>query len=534
MKKYLYISLFLISFGFSSLEAQVQHITICIPFADAERLTPIWAYMEKEVDFRKDAQGAARTTMSFAAMELKRCLEKAYPDVKCSFSGKYEGGRAICLEISDYLSRDGSFSIIPGDERITLKGNGRTGLLYAAYELLYLQGYNWYYPGSGGEIFSGKTNSPVFPEKRIDKKPSMPVSRSFDFEYVSMESDEFFLWMARNRMNVCVWRPNTGALCEKLGMTFKAGGHIFEAILDVDRPMPSGKTLWEEHEDWYGLPATGKRTKRTAQSTQFCVSKPGLLHFLGDELVKKLMGEYDHADWLLVWGFDTWGNSCQCDDCIKKGNGSDITVYLASELQYHLDSAKAKGELDRDVFVSMASYEGTATLEAPENPLPRNIADGVLNTYYPINRCYAHTLGDKECIRNHAYDKNMRDWLKTAGAPKFILGEYYNVSKYEDLPLVFTNEITKSIPYYHSLGVDGMTYMHVPMVNWGVRTLTQCLFARLSYDVETDVTAFLERYFLDMYGPVASLMEKYYGACEESMKYIACWAHGVTAFWDNY
>lgn len=41
-------------------------------------------------------------------------------------------------------------------------------------------------------------------------------------------------------------------------MTFNVGGHIFETIVAPDRVMPSGKTLWEECPQWYGLPASGR------------------------------------------------------------------------------------------------------------------------------------------------------------------------------------------------------------------------------------------------------------------------------------
>jgi len=43
-----------------------------------------------------------------------------------------------------------------------------------------------------------------------------------------------------------------------LDMTFNVGGHIFETIVAPDRVMPPGKTLWEEHPQWYGLPASGR------------------------------------------------------------------------------------------------------------------------------------------------------------------------------------------------------------------------------------------------------------------------------------
>ena len=514
-----------------------MEISICVPFEGAGRMAPVWAEAEREVDFVSDPEGAAKTTISFMAMELKRHLEKAYAGLRCRVCETCDDGGFISLEIADYGSRDGSFSITPvtraGCRGAAVRGGGRAGLVYGAYEFLRMQGYDWYYPGKNGEVFSGTGEGPVFPGETIIKKPSMELSRAFDMEYVSMESDEFYLWMARNRMNVTVWRPNSGPLCEKLGMVFKAGGHIFEKILDPDRPMPSGKTLWEEHEDWFGLPPGGARAKERAQSVQFCVSNKDLTDFLGNELIDELNGAYGRADRLEIWGYDTWGAVCTCGQCAKLGNGSDAAVKLVSDLKVKIDEAYAEGLLNRPVMMSMCSYEGTATLAAPENPFPENVSAGVINAYYPIDRCYAHQMGvefdahqmgdSQGCARNARFDDNLRKWLAAPGAPKLVMGEYYNVSKYEDLPLVLKGCIARDIPYYRSLGVAGMTYMHVPMVNWGVRSLTQCLYAGLAYDAEMDVPAFLERYFTGMYGPAADLMKSYYDECEECAKYIASW-----------
>jgi hypothetical protein len=432
---------------------------------------------------------------------------------------------AISLEISDYSSRAGSFEIVSSRGCLTIRGSGRPGLIYGVYEFLYMQGYRWYYPGPDGEVFRGRTDYPVFPPEggTIRKKQAMAFSRAFDFECVSMESEELILWMARNRMNVTTWRPATGPLGEKLGFFFKDGGHIFETILSPDRPMSSGRTLWEENEDWFGLPESGKREKKHAQRIQFCVSNSKLIKFLGDELIGKLMGVYYHADRVDVWGFDTWGSGCRCEKCKALGNGADITLYLMSAFHRIIDAARMDGRLDHDVALIMCSYEGTATLQPPSRPIPANISGGEDSVvFYPIDRCYAHPMNDS-CDRNRSYDDLLNAWLKTAGHPALVVGEYYNVSKYEDLPLVLAGNIIGDIKYYARSGVAGMTYMHIPMVNWGIRTLTNVLYSRLMHDPDADTDTLLNEYFEDMYGPAAALMREYYNDCEIALKYIASW-----------
>ena len=52
-----------------------------------------------------------------------------------------------------------------------------------------------------------------------------------------------------------------GAGKVSLGMTFRVGGHMFRPLLLPDKPLSNGKTIWEAHPEWYGLPESGVREK---------------------------------------------------------------------------------------------------------------------------------------------------------------------------------------------------------------------------------------------------------------------------------
>jgi hypothetical protein len=352
----------------------------------------------------------------------------------------------------------------------------------------------------------------------------MSVGRGFDFEGISKESTELLLWMARNRLNVSGYRPATGPLGAKLGMRPKNGGHIFEEILDPDRVLPTGRTHWEEHAHWYGLPANGIRHKERALKTQFCVAQTELLDYLGEELLHRVNGVWIEADRIDIWGFDTWGTTCSCPDCQGIGNNAVQAVALLTRLREALDQARADGRLDHDVRLVMCAYEGTATLTGPEHPIPgKLIRAGDCVVFYPINRCYAHDLTDTSCSINSRYAAALASWGRQTPSLPIILGEYYNVSKFEDLPLLFTTRIAHDLRAYHRLGVRGMTYMHVPLVNWGQRALTQVLYAQLAWDVETDVDKCVDNYFAEWYGPHAACMRGVYERVEEAWKFIASW-----------
>jgi len=501
-------------------------ITIVVPYKGAALQVVSWANEESEIDFRHKPDWAGRCTAAFTATELAQFLKQTLNQVVIAYAeSKPEQGFFIELAITDPASRVCSFTIEPAANGVVITGDGRTGLLYGGYEFLRMQGWRWYAPGEGNQISPAKRERLVLPEKRTVYQPNMDLGRGFFFnDEPNKESTDFWIWMARNRLNIVGYRLASGPLQNKLGMIFNDGGHIFEKVLNPDWIMPSGKILWDEHPNWYGLPEDGKRVKNLALRTQFCVSQPDLMEFLGKELLGMLMGKWKHSDLVNVWGFDTWGGICSCEKCKQLGNGTDQALHFLSALRDYLYAARIDGRLDRDVRMIMCAYEGTTTMDGPVNPFPKNLIDaGDMIVFYPINRCYAHSFYDKTCKKNDQYQKKLASWFSQTPSMNLHFGEYYNVSKYEDLPLLFTGCIQQDIPYYYEAGCRGITYMHVPLVNWGPRTLTQALYAQLAWDVTTDVDAFLDEYFAKWYGSYAGQMRKAYKKNEEAWRFISQW-----------
>lgn len=500
-------------------------ITIILPFPGAEQETGVWAEEEREIDFPREHARAARCTIAFAAIELQRYLARTLPAPAIGFSSiRPPTGFFIELQVEDPASKAEAFVLEPVGAGLVIRGTGRAGVLYGAYELLHRQGWRWYAPTAYGEIVPDPRETLNLPQHRVEMRPAMDRGRGFYLENASQESAQLLLWMARNRLNMPGIRPTTAPLAEKLGMSGESGGHIFEAILDPDRRLPSGNTLWEEHEAWFGLPADGVRVKALAQRTQFCVSQPDLLAFLGEELLHHLQREWHDSDRIQVWGFDTWGSTCNCSGCREIGNASDQALYLLSAFRETLNQAWQDGRLARRVTLALCCYEGTATITGPSRPVPRNLLDaGDYGVFFPINRCYAHDFADETCPINRRYCEALRSWFAQKPSLPILIGEYYNVSKFEDLPLLFTTRIAHDLPDYHALGVRGVTYMHLPMVNWGMRTLTQLFFARCAWDTATDVPAFLEEYFTRWYGPYARRMREAYALIEAAWSTVASW-----------
>jgi hypothetical protein len=503
-----------------------MRLTIVVPYLDADTQVPFWANEEAGIDFRRQPDLAARCTLAFAATELKHYLARTIDAIDIVFANfaPDDADTVLTLAVVDPASRSEAFVFEPDPQGLVIRGDGRTGTLYGAYELLRLQGWQWLAPGETGECPPPPRQALHLPAVGERHAPVMHQGRGFDFEGPLKESPDLWLWMARNRLNVAIPRAGTGPLLKKLGMTFKAGGHIFERMLAPDRVLPDGRTLWDAHPDWYGLPPDGKRDQARALRTQFCVSKAELVRFLAEEFLAQLMGEWREADRVDVWGFDTWGNTCACADCAALGNSSDQTLHFLSGIRHHLDEARRQGRLDHDVQLIVCAYEGTATLVGPARPFPENlVAAGDMVVFYPINRCYRHALADPACAENVRYRDALTSWFRHAPHLPVIIGEYYNVSKFEDLPLLFTETMSRDIPFYQEVGARGMTYMHLPMVNWAMRTATQVLYAELAWHGPVDRRQFLDTYLRAWYGPYAEAMVPVYERIEEAWRDVADW-----------
>ncbi|MDR3676246.1 MAG: DUF4838 domain-containing protein [Acidobacteriota bacterium] len=518
-----------------------QTIFIAVPYPGAAKSTEYWANAEDHVrDWEEEGPEAERCTVAFAAVELKRFLMQTVPGTDIRFTETLPEHDAVIVvgptpRVKTFFALD-EVPALPGDRQayaihslqrggaLLLVGGGRQGVLYAVYDYLGQLGWRWYAPGPMGEVAAAKRTSLPLDGWKTVSMPDFPLFRGFHAEGMSKESAEMFQWMARNRLNMWAFRCTSHALMRKLGLVFLSGGHILEDILNADKPMPSGKTLFEEHTEWFAE-VNGKRERKNAGRYQFCVSNDAAVAYVAASIIEHFQTDWKPTDFQNVWMFDTWADWCQCSRCQGLGNDADRYLHFLGKVREAVNAAIASGEVKRDIGLVMCAYEGTSSLYGPAHPVPaalRNGKDFVL--YAPINRCYAHPLGSHECTEfNRHYDDAVQSWSKVAGDLPFTVVEYYSVSKFEDLPLLFSRTMGKDFAYYHQAGVKGMSYMHIPMALWGPRALTQTLFARLSWDSGASVEKIRQEYMTLYYGPAAAPMAEFYRCLEDAYANITAW-----------
>ena len=485
-------------------------INVILPYENATEKYQVWANDEVNIDFLNDIKSAVRCTLSYAALELVTYLKKLGFEAEVGDSEKDFSVTLFCDE-----KESEEFEITENKNGVKIYGFGRAGILYGVYEFLETQGIRWYAPHE--EYVPKGLTELIIPECK-KYVYGMSIGRGFEFEGPLKESIPLFTWMARNRLNISGVRPHTMPLQRKLCMKAKSGGHIFEAILAPDNLTPDGKTFLEAHKNWYGK-RDEEITYENALAVQFCVSEPELLDYLAVKLIERLKTDWKEADIIDVWTFDTWGGSCNCEACRKTGNGMDRTYVLLSHLRKRVDEAVESGELDRNYILVTDMYEGTDTIEPPINPVPDNMREDDYIAIAPILRCYKHNMDDESCEYNSFYKKQ----IEGVKGYKLAVCEYYNVSKFEDMPLIFTKSMINDIRYYHKAGIEGFTYMHLPMVEWGVRCLTQYMIANLTRNPECEAEVLVDEYFKNLYGKYAQDAKKAYELCEEATLYSSSW-----------
>ena len=477
-------------------------VNVKIPYENASRSYKVWAHEEAEIDFDKDVFSAERCTLSYAAEELVSHLEKAGLEASVS-----DGKADFTVELKCEGKEGEEFSIIPSEKGVTLIGVSRKASLYAVYELLEANGFRWYSPGNE---FIPTLESLKLPEK-THFSYDMQGGRGYHFEGLLKESYSIITWMARNRMSLSAPYAHSVPLLRKLGFTLKIGGHIFGDIINPKKYTENGELYLDAHRDFYGK-RDEEITVDNALTVQFCVSCDELLDFLSEAIVKKCQNEWKNADVLELAGFDTWGKSCACESCRKLGNGSDITLYFLSHVRDVLNAAHKNGKIKRNPRLTFDIYEGCDTMAAPENPVPENlIKAGDYGMFCPILRCYEHNIFEP-CERNSFYRECFEAWCKTGF--KVAINEYYNVSKLEDLPVLFTERMKNDVPYYVNCGAMEMGYMHFSVGELGIRRLNDFILYNLSRDRSCDVDALKEKYFRDLYEKYAERVSKIYEKCE--------------------
>jgi hypothetical protein len=432
-------------------------------------------------------------------------------------------------------------------EVIILGGAKRVGTLYSVYGFLDHLGVRWLSPGRIGEEIR-TTDGFAWPHSLdLRQRPGF-ATRGFH-AWENRGNPEFFDWMARNRLNYWCVQNDDHAGLKKRGIRMNCGGHRLQRMFinpaadypydhprfDKDDglprdPYPSSKhyqgdadrdgrlTYREAHPDWYCL-RDGKR-RFDVLKYNFCSSNRHACDELMRNIVQALVeGKWRDADSINFWTADI-GRWCQCERCVRLGSRTDRNILLVHRLDQELKRAMATGSLNRRVRIYFLAYGDV--LQPPTRPLPEEFDyDNCIATFFPIARCYVHGFADPQCTEfNKRYQESFHGWFVAPDRHyqgQAFIGEYYNVSGYKCLPVMYARTMSVDIPYYHDQGARHMHYMHCTTKHWGTRSLTNWQFARTLWNPHLDADALLRNYFVARYQGAAEPMRALYNRLDTAL-----------------
>jgi len=423
----------------------------------------------------------------------------------------------------------------PDGVALLLAGFDRVGTLYAVYDFLHQCGVRWHSPNASGEVVSARTELRVPALDKVDA-PKFSL-RGYWAEFFSSDPErtyvmprgkkgtiEFFNWMARNRMNY--WNASEQGVpvgeMLKRGVRLTSFAQTSYTLLDPAAKGEGAKgTYAEEHPEWFGQGPDGKRHFPTDPfGYDFCTSNPGMVAEFVRNMVRQLAGDLrgaEYMDWVPEDEPNRW---CQCDECQKLGTPTDRNILMAHHIRTGLKRAFAEGTLQRDIKVNFIIYLAANVLAPPTRSLPAGFDyENIMACFFPIHRCYVHALDDPDCTEfNRPYIDALQAWRQNPYYKgRIMIGEFYNVSGFRDLPILFTRTMEQDIRYHYEQGVRAMHYMHIPVANWGPRALTNYQFAAMLWNPAVDVEGLIDEYFRLRYESAHAQMKAFYVSLEAAM-----------------
>ena len=549
------------------------------PFGSIEQA----AVSENKVNFWDDNfEDDDACTECFSAVELRRFLivctgisaaniqlawTKELPKSGCVFvignrrSNPLVGSLPAKGDGSPALTTPESFRIrvVPRESASVciIEGNGRIGTLYGVYAYLERLGMRFFGLGEQGTVYpAGKV---AIPDEPLDLTENPAFATRGFYAWENRGNEELFLWMARNRMNFWTSAQKEIPLLKKLGLRLAIGAHdVLSNFLNpsaeypYESPLASGSkgkpmdpykpssepkgdvnqndgklTYFKAHPEWFGL-RNGKRIGDVGgwsrEGRNICTSNDDAVAELSRNFAQGLIdGVWRYADVVNFWMLDGSGKWCDCGNCEALGSYSDRIMRLLYQVNKEVQKARRDGRLKRNVHLSTLAYSDT--LVPPARPLPEDFDyENCSVTFYPIQRCYVHAMNDPNCTEiNRGYANAYLGWAPHKDGfyqGTLFVGEYYNVSNYKSMPVLYTRIMAADIPWYYQTGARNLQYMHTLTKGWGTWTLNQYMLARMLWDPNLDVNAMLNDYFHKFYPTTTERARAFYGHLEDALRNI--------------
>ena len=380
---------------------------------------------------------------------------------------------------------DEGFVLRSTDRDLAIVGGGDYGTLYGTYALLEKLGVRWYLPDPLGEIVPRRSTVEVGP---LDEKqrPSFPM------RWVGNDDE----WNLRNRMN-------------RVGPAYPPGFRIAPGIYHSQSSYIPHDRYYETHPEFFAL-IDGVRSKE--KHAKLCVSNPELVREVARNMAEKLRA--DPAIDLISLSPTDGQLWCECENCRALDEAEvprDQRYSRRMLVFYNRVAEELEKEFPDQLILTGAYNVYTLPPKDPDLKAHRNLA--VIICHYE-DYCLAHPTDDPECPPNARYRDLIFAWQRHT--PHIYFYEYYWKVNWFDLPWPIVHTIAADMPYFKSIGVEGVFTQYTTDNIW-TNLLDYYVAAKLLWDVNADVPAILDEFYTNFYREAATPMRRYYETLERAV-----------------
>ena len=208
-----------------------------------------------------------------------------------------------------------------------------------------------------------------------------------------------------------------------------------------------------------------------------------------------MVPQHNYADFMEILG----------GELEKRGMDMGVSFHSSTSAEQIFQFTDSNPEVEVIAF-----YEPPPEAEEYGNPVflaqPDQIAE----------RCYRHSLDDRECQFNREIRKGLEDRLKSWD--RTHIHEYYMGSYSQNsLPFPILHTIAQDLKYLSKLGgLEGVISQCEPG-NWGAYGLNYYVFARMAWSSEGELGSIVDDYCEKYYGTAGGPMKRYFAILEDSM-----------------
>jgi hypothetical protein len=473
---------------------------------------------------------AAMAHHGYLAADTQRILKlmtgQAPPVVAASAVPAGDPGRRIWIgavppgrDYKSQLAKVGEEGIVLdiGPKAVVCLGNTPRGVYYAVQELYRILGCRWCWPGSLGEVIP-KVDRLILPATLIVHRPSFDLRGSHivqvydtppDYKSKHVNTEDWIDWAARNRMNrlkasyATTW--DYGAI--RGGQWTEVAGHSLYTILPPEK-------WFKTHPEFYPL-VNGKRTAvhSSGRAAEICVSNPEVAHAVADYIIEYFDNHPD-AKRFCVNAEDEPSYWCECDRCKAldtkpvdwSKNGIECMDLTDRWMHFINRVAELVEKRYPDRIVSTFAY--ASTRELPVKNFPRR---NVMIELTWWDECFKHPMTDPACEINAKGMERFNDWRKLAPVALYRYLDYWHSENPQ--------------PYYHAEADilrttwnRGCRHLSDEWdTTFNASALLLNLRARLEWDVNTNVDAFIDDFCAHVYGKAGPDMACYYRRLERGV-----------------